>query len=148
MPHAPFVHLRVQSAYSMLESACQPKDIAKACRSLGFPAVALADRNSMFGAMEFTDACRSAGVQPIVGALIAVERPGAKSVQGRALTDWLVILAQDDAGYANLIALVSDAHLCGEGSSELSFQAVILAFQISGPLDGFTVLAFLGLVDP
>ena len=41
MPHAPFVHLRVQSAYSMLESACLPKDLAKACRKGGFAAVAL-----------------------------------------------------------------------------------------------------------
>ncbi len=118
MPHAPFVHLRVQSAYSMLESACLPKDIAKACRKAGFAAVALGDRNNLFGAMEFSDACVEAGVQPIVGALVAVERPGARTVLARPVVDWLVLLAQDAQGYGNLIALVSEAHLGGEGSDE------------------------------
>ncbi len=136
MPHAPFVHLRVQSSYSMLESAAQPKAIAKACRALGFPAVALADRNNMFGAMEFSDACSDAGVQPIIGALLAIERPGARTVLSRAVVDWLVLLAQDEAGYANLIALVSDAHLGSEGTYEprLSFA------QLEGRTGGLIAL--------
>ena len=124
MSHAPFVHLRVQSAYSMLESAAQPKDIAKACRAQGFPAVALVDRNNMFGAMEFSEACKEAGVQPIVGALVAVERPGGRTLLGRATIDWLVLLAQDTAGYANLIALVSDAHVdAGNDEPRLTLAA-------------------------
>ena len=126
MPHAPFVHLRVQSAYSMLESACLPKDIAKACRKMGFAAVALGDRNNMFGAMEFSDACADAGVQPIVGALVAVERPGARSILSKPVTDWLLLLAQDREGYSNLIALVSEAHLGGLGTDEpkLSLESI------------------------
>ena len=111
MSHAPFVHLRVQSAYSMLEAAMQPAEIAAACRAARFPAVALVDRGNLFGSMEFSDACEKAGVQPIVGSLLAIVRPGARTIGTRPVYDTLVVLAQDDAGYANLIALVSAAHL-------------------------------------
>jgi len=111
MPHAAFVPLRVHSAYSMLEGAIQPADVASLCRRAKFPAVALTDRNNLFAAMEFSDACKVEGVQPIVGALLGIERPGSRTSISRPVTDWLALLAQDDAGYANLIALVSDAHL-------------------------------------
>lgn len=134
MPHAPFVHLRVQSAYSMLESACLPKDLAKACRKAGFAAVALGDRNNLFGAMEFSDACADAGVQPIIGALLAVERPGARTVLAKPVVDWLVLLAQDAAGYSNLIALVSEAHLGGEGSDEARLTLDVIAARSTGLL--------------
>jgi DNA polymerase III subunit alpha len=118
MPHESFVHLRVQSAYSMLEGAMQPKDVVKACRKQGLPAVAITDRNNMFAAMEFSDYAKAEGVQPIMGSLLAVERPGSADRNGRATLDWLVLLAQDEAGYANLIELVSRAHLDGDGNDE------------------------------
>ena len=111
MPYAAFVPLRVHSAYSMLEGAVQPADVAALCRKARFPAAALTDRNNMFAAMEFSEACKAEGVQPIVGALLGIERPGSRSSTSRPVTDWLVLLAQDATGYANLIALVSDAHL-------------------------------------
>ena len=111
MSHAGFVHLRLLSAYSMLEGAIQPEDIAKACRRGGFPAAGLADRGNMFAAMDFSAAAKDAGVQPIIGAMVAVERPGSRSATTRPVHDWLVLFAKDGAGYANLIALVSQAHL-------------------------------------
>ncbi len=118
MPYAPFVHLRVQSAYSMLEGAMTPDAIAAACRTMKLPAVALTDRNNMFGAMEFSEACRAQGVQPIIGALVAVERPGSRTPAGRMTCDWLALLAQDKTGYDNLIAIVSDAHLGCDAADE------------------------------
>ncbi len=114
MPHAPFVHLRVQSAYSMLEGAMTPETIAKACRTMAMPAVALADRNNLFGAMEFGEVAAVHGVQPIVGALVAVERPDSRTPAGRMVVDWLVLLVQDATGYDNLVGLVSDAHLAAD----------------------------------
>ena len=89
----------------------QPGAIAAACRAEGFPAVALADRGNLFGAMEFSDACAKAGVQPIIGTLLAVARPGVVGLGINAIYDTLVLLAQNEVGYANLIALVSAAHL-------------------------------------
>jgi DNA polymerase-3 subunit alpha len=106
---APYVPLRIFSCYTMLEGAIEPKAIAKIAKKNQFPAVALTDRNGLYAAMAFTDACMAEGVQPIVGAMLAVARP---DVQGRGLIlDWLALYAQDDKGYDNLCALVSAAHL-------------------------------------
>ncbi|WP_443971510.1 DNA polymerase III subunit alpha [Sphingobium sp. CR28] len=110
MSYAPFVPLRVFSCYTMLEGAIDPKAVAKQARKLGFPAVAITDRNGLYGAMPFSDACKKEGVQPIIGAMLAVERPGRPP--GAALViDWLVLLAKDEKGYANLCTLVSAAHV-------------------------------------
>src|SRR5688572_6543170 len=93
----------------MLEGAMEPKAIAERAARLGFPAIALTDRNGLYAAMPFSDACIGKGVQPIIGAMLAVTRPA--EIAGTPALDWLVLLAKDDAGYANLCKLVSSAHL-------------------------------------
>src|SRR5438270_11532496 len=93
----------------MLEGAMEPKTIAERAAKLGFPAIALTDRNGLYGAMPFSDACVAKGVQPIIGTALGVARP--RDVGGCAIIDWLVLLAKDDQGYANLCKLVSSAHL-------------------------------------
>jgi DNA polymerase-3 subunit alpha len=93
----------------MLEGAMEPKTIAERAAALGFPAVALNDRNGLYGAMPFSEACFAKGVQPIVGATLGVARP--REVGGSAIVDWLVLLAKDDQGYSNLCKIVSSAHL-------------------------------------
>jgi DNA polymerase-3 subunit alpha len=93
----------------MLEGAMEPKTIAERAAKLGFPAVALTDRNGLYGAMPFSDACFAKGVQPIIGAMLAVARP--PEIGGEAAIDWLALLAKDEQGYANLCKLVSSAHL-------------------------------------
>ncbi|QIL03337.1 DNA polymerase III subunit alpha [Sphingomonas sinipercae] len=92
----------------MLEGAMEPKTIAEQSAKLGFPAVALTDRNGLYAAMPFTDACIAKGVQPVVGAMLAVARPAELGVAG---IDWLALLAKDESGYDNLCKLVSAAHL-------------------------------------
>lgn len=104
----PYVPLRVFSSFTMLEGAMEPKAIAERAAKLGFPAVGLTDRNGLYAAMAFTDACIGKGVQPIVGAMLAVARP---LEIGPAAVDWLVLLAKDEQGYGNLCHLVSSAHL-------------------------------------
>src|SRR3546814_4066591 len=76
MPHANFVPLRVFSSYTMLEGAIDPKVLAKHARKLGFPACAITDRNGLYGSMAFSEAAMGAGVQPVIGSLLAVARPG------------------------------------------------------------------------
>src|SRR6476469_3590043 len=93
----------------MLEGAMEPKTIAERAAKLGFPAVALTDRNGLYGVMPFSDACFGKGVQPIIGAMLAVARPS--EIGGEGGIDWLALLAKDDQGYANLCKLVSAAHL-------------------------------------
>jgi DNA polymerase III subunit alpha len=110
MSAAPYVPLRIFSSYTMLEGAIEPKAIAKQAKRLDFPAAGIADRNGLYAAMPFTDACLEAGVQPIVGALLAVARPGA-SAGNQPMLDWLALYAQNDRGYDNLCTLVSAAHL-------------------------------------
>ena len=105
----PYVPLRVFSCFTMLEGAIEPKAIAKQAKKLGFPAVALNDRNGLYAAMPFGEACMAEGVQPIIGATLAVARPEDIGPAGKL--DWLVLLAQDEAGYQNLCRLVSQAHL-------------------------------------
>jgi DNA polymerase-3 subunit alpha len=107
---APYVPLRIFSCYSMLDGAIEPKAIAKQAKKLDFPAAALTDRNGLYAAMAFTDACKAEGVQPIVGTMLAVARPGTPEGKPPQL-DWLGLYAQNDRGYDNLCALVSEAHL-------------------------------------
>jgi len=105
----PYVPLRILSSFTMLEGAMEPKTIASRAAMLGFPAAALTDRNGLYGAMPFSDACTANGVQPVIGTLLAVARP--PEIGGESGIDWLVLLAKDDHGYANLCKLVSVAHL-------------------------------------
>ena len=110
MSHAAFVPLRIFSAYTMLEGAIDPKEIATQARELGFPAAAICDRNGLYGVMPFSDACAKAGVQPIIAALVCVARPDTPQGAAQAY-DGLALFAQDATGYDNLCRLVSAAHL-------------------------------------
>jgi DNA polymerase-3 subunit alpha len=139
MPHAAFVPLRVLSAYSMLEGAIDPKSIAKRARELGFPAIGLADRNGLYGVMEFSSACAAAGIQPVVGTLLGIQRPGRPEGVARVY-DWLALYAQDEQGYENLCDLVSLAHL--ERPSEE--PAHITVEQLDGRSDGLIALTAAG----
>ncbi|CAN5270627.1 DNA polymerase III subunit alpha [soil metagenome] len=135
MAHAQFVPLRIFSAYTMLEGAIDPKEIAKRARELGFPAAAICDRNGLYGVMPFSDACRAAGVQPIIGTLLCVARPDLP--QGApAAYDWLALYAQDETGYNNLCALVSEAHL----GRPIEEQAHVLFDKLALHTDGLIAL--------
>jgi DNA polymerase III subunit alpha len=130
MPYAPFVPLRVFSCYSMLEGAIEPKVIAAKAAERGFPAAALCDRNGLYAAMSYAEACRAKGVQPIIGALLGVARPD-QPTDG-VVVDWLALLAQDEAGYANLCRLASDAHLLAPPGSDPHVQLADLADRTEG----------------
>ncbi|MGE0733351.1 MAG: DNA polymerase III subunit alpha [Alphaproteobacteria bacterium] len=115
MAHADFVHLRVHSAYSLSEGALKISDIVKLCMANQMPAVAIADTGNLFGALEFAMACRDAGVQPIIGCQLALRRDDGKDRTGpnvaAIVTDTIMLLAQSEAGYRNLMALSSKAYL-------------------------------------
>jgi DNA polymerase-3 subunit alpha len=131
----PYVPLRLFSCYTMLEGAMEPKAIARQAKRLDFPAAALTDRNGLYAVMPYSDACIAEGVQPIVGTLLGVARPGMP--EGRSpVIDWLPLYAQDEAGYANLCALVSAAHL-GRPVEE---QAHVPFAALEGRTDGLIAL--------
>jgi len=136
MAFSPFVPLRVFSSFTMLEGAIEPKLIAKAARERGFPAIAVADRNGLYGVMAFGEACKAAGVQPIIGTLLSVARPGQRLANGAPLIDWLALYAQDNRGYDNLCALVSAAHL----GRPVEQDPHVLLSDIAGKTDGLICL--------
>jgi DNA polymerase-3 subunit alpha len=105
MSYAPFVPLRVMSSYSMLEGAIDPKAIARLAKDRGFPAIAICDRNGLYGAIPFASAARELGIQPLIGALLGVQREAGGAI------DALALYAQNDSGWLNLCHLVSRAHL-------------------------------------
>src|SRR3546814_18656602 len=109
MAYSPFVPLRVFSSFTMLEGAIDPKAIAKAARERGFPAVAVADRNGLYGVMAVGEACKAAGVQPIVGAFLRIERPGQRLANGAPMIARLAPYAQDATGSHNMFRLVAAA---------------------------------------
>ncbi|MFS2111002.1 DNA polymerase III subunit alpha [Sphingomonas sp. Sphisp140] len=133
--HSGFVPLRVFSSFTMLEGAIEPKTIAKRAKELGFPAVAVVDRNGLYASMSFGDACMKAGIQPIIGTLLAVKRPDMPDGVAAPI-DWLALYAQDEQGYLNLCDLVSMAHLDRplEEDAHIPFEA------LEGRTDGLLCL--------
>ena len=121
----PYVPLRVFSSFTMLEGAMEPKTVAERAAKLGFPAIAVTDRNGLYGVMPFSDACIGKGVQPVVGAMLAIARPAEIGGEAGAI-DWVVLLAKDTQGYDNLCKLVSAAHLDRpvEQEPHVSFEAL------------------------
>ena len=113
MPHAPFVHLRVRSCFSLLESTIRFPALVARCVVEGMAAVGIADRTNLFGAVQFCDAAKKAGVQPIVGALLPIRGPEAtgRPLARAADPEPLAVLVKDAEGYRNLLHLVSRAYL-------------------------------------
>jgi DNA polymerase-3 subunit alpha len=102
-----FIHLRVHTEHSLLEGAVPVKALVKLCGKLDMPAVAVTDTNNMFAALEFSVTAKDAGVQPIVGCQVSLAYdPGAVGEKPRNPAP-IVLLAQSEAGYMNLMKLNS-----------------------------------------
>lgn len=139
MPFAPFIPLRVLSSFSMLEGAIDPKAIAKLAHDRGFPAIAICDRNGLYGVMAFASACKAAGIQPIIGSLIGIARDDVEGSSARSI-DYLPLFAQDEVGYGNLCHLVSKAHL----ERPLELEPHVTYADLAGCTDGLIALTGAG----
>ncbi len=107
-----FIHLRTHTAYSVLEGAVSVKKLPDLCEANGFPALAITDTNNLFGALEFSETMQKAGLQPIIGCQLALRYAEAASVMERAPDPAnIVLLAQSEDGYMNLMRLVSAAYM-------------------------------------
>jgi len=132
---AGFVHLRVKSAYSLLEGALRPKDLARLARDFAMPAVAVTDVNNLFGVYEIADSLASQGIQPIVGTLLSVESTATETAAGlgtRRKPPGLPLLAQNEQGYRNLSKLLSAAYLGAEPGDFPHVKAEVLARHADG----------------
>ncbi|ODT00904.1 MAG: DNA polymerase III subunit alpha [Erythrobacter sp. SCN 62-14] len=139
MRFAPFIPLRVLSSFSMLEGAIDPKAIAKLAKERGFPAIAICDRNGLYGVVAFASACKGEGIQPIIGTLLGVAREGVEGSSAQAI-DYLPLFAQDEAGYGNLCHLVSKAHL----DRPLELEPHVTLADLAGHTDGLIALTGAG----
>ena len=113
-----FVHLRVRSAYSLLEGAIKADRVAKLAAAAQMPAVALADRANLFGALEFSVAAKDAGVQPVIGCALPVSGIGEGRGERWARRPTVALFAQDEAGWLNLTALSSMAYTASADHAE------------------------------
>ena len=106
LPLAEFVHLRVHTAYSLLEGAVKVKKLTGLCEKYRMPAVAMTDTNNLFGAFEMSTECAAHGIQPIIGVQTSIdigleEKRFTVKDPDIALSD-IVLLAQNEDGYNNL----------------------------------------------
>jgi DNA polymerase-3 subunit alpha len=127
-----FVHLHVHSAFSLREGALTIETLAKLAKADAMPALAITDTNNLFGALEFSEKLAKSGVQPIVGAQVTVDFGDAPPSSSR-LADLrvarapIVLLAQSEPGYRNLMRLVSSLWLDPKEGDEahIPFDALI-----------------------
>jgi DNA polymerase-3 subunit alpha len=155
-----FVHLKVHSAYSLLEGAITIPGLAKLALAHRFPAVGLTDTSNLFGALEFSDKLAGAGIQPIVGCVLPVDfEDRSKAIAGAPLDaappgagtslvrdGRLALFAMNNAGYQNLMKLSSRAffdpaqdeppHLKLTRLETLAEGLIALTGGPDGPIDG------------
>src|SRR5690606_6403441 len=124
VPQRRFIHLRVHSAYSLLEGALHVGKVIAHAVNDSAPAICVADTNNLFGALEFAQKASKEGVQPIIGCQLSVafndSFPEARKGNRRNATaeyDALVLLAATQSGYDNLVRLVSRAYLNHEAGT-------------------------------
>ncbi|WP_316354241.1 DNA polymerase III subunit alpha [Candidatus Trichorickettsia mobilis] len=102
-----FVHFRVQSSYSMLESALTIDNIVGLAKTASMPALCLADRGNLFGSLEFAISASNYGLQPIHGAILNL------AIAEKQFAE-ILLIAKDDIGYHNLLKLVSYSFIKNE----------------------------------
>ncbi len=110
-----FVHLHVHSEFSLLDGLSRIGEMTKRVADQGMPAVALTDHGSMYGVIPFYAAAKKAGIKPIIGLEAYISPRGMTQKEGKVDADYhhMILLAKDDVGYRNLLALTTAAHLDG-----------------------------------
>ena len=110
-----FVHLHNHSEFSLLDGLSRIKDIVRRAKELGMKAIAITDHGNMYGAIKFYKACLEEGIKPIIGCEIYVSRRSRHDKEAKIDTDsnHLVLLAKNNAGYKNLLKIISISNLEG-----------------------------------
>ncbi|HEX2765414.1 MAG TPA: DNA polymerase III subunit alpha [Candidatus Limnocylindria bacterium] len=110
-----FVHLHVHSEFSLLDGLSRIGEMTQRVADQGMKALALTDHGSMYGVIPFYAAAKKAGIKPIIGVEAYVSPRGMTQKEGKQDADYhhMILLAKDDVGYRNLLALTTAAHLDG-----------------------------------
>ncbi|OZA07201.1 MAG: DNA polymerase III subunit alpha, partial [Rhodobacterales bacterium 17-64-5] len=121
-----FIHLRTHTEHSLLEGAVPVKKLVELCRAAGMPAVAVTDTNNMFAALEFSVTACEAGVQPIIGCQISIAHDPAQPGERPRTPAPIVLLAQDEVGYVNLMRLNTRLYIDGAMTGSANLPQVTL----------------------
>src|SRR5256885_3375216 len=112
-----FVHLHLHTDYSMLDGACDVEKLVHRVKELGMPAVAMTDHGNIFGAVHFVNAAHKEGVKPIVGCELYICKKDdhriSRTPPDGDTYNHLLVLAENEEGYRNLIKITSEASLHG-----------------------------------
>ncbi|MEO7295257.1 MAG: PHP domain-containing protein, partial [Candidatus Limnocylindria bacterium] len=114
-PNGDFVHLHVHSEFSLLDGLSRIGEMTQRVAEQGMPALALTDHGSMYGVIPFYAAAKKAGIKPIIGVEAYVAPRGMTDKEGKQDADYhhMILLAKNDVGYRNLLALTTASHLEG-----------------------------------
>ncbi len=111
-----FTHLHVHTEYSLLDGSCKIKEIAERAKELGMDSLAITDHGVMYGVIEFYRAAKAAGIKPVIGCEVYVA-PGSRFDKETGSNEekyyHLVLLAENNTGYSNLMKIVSKAFVEG-----------------------------------
>ena len=121
-----FIHLRTHTEHSLLEGAVPVKKLVDLCKAGGMPAVAVTDTNNMFAALEFSVTAMGAGVQPILGCQISIAHDPAQPGEKPRLPAPIVLLAQTEQGYMNLMRLNTRLYIDGAMTGSANLPQVTL----------------------
>ena len=110
-----FVHLHVHTEYSLLDGLCKIPKLLTRAREYGMKSIAITDHGVMYGAIQFYTTAKEFGIKPIIGveAYMAAESRHTKQSRMGGDQFHLILLAKNDKGYRNLMALTTIAHLEG-----------------------------------
>ena len=106
----PFIHLRLHSSYSLLQGAIRPEELPKLCQKNLMPAVGVTDTGNLFGALEISELLVANGIQPLIGCEFKILQNNINDQNSNYYSD-IILLAQNDDGYKNLLKLSSEFFL-------------------------------------
>ena len=106
----PFIHLRLHSSYSLLQGAIRPEELPKLCQKNLMPAVGVTDTGNLFGALEISELLVANGIQPLIGCEFKILQNNINDKNSNYYSD-IILLAQNDDGYKNLLKLSSEFFL-------------------------------------
>ena len=160
MSTAPYVELHAHSAFSFLDGASTPMELAAAAAELGYPAFALTDHDGVWGSMEFAHACRGFGIRAITGTELTMvvgprvrsrgRGPRPRELRARTRTPappagehvHLTLLVEDATGYRNLCRLLTEAHAHTRGNTGRSAsQPWVTLEQLEAHSEGLVCLS-------
>ena len=113
MPRDSFVHLHLHTEYSLLDGAVRMRELMNEAVKMKMPAVAITDHGNLFGAIDFYQCAKAAGIKPIIGCEAYITSGSHKEKPSREPNFHFTLLAENETGYRNLVKLISAAHLDG-----------------------------------